>query len=189
MSKYCHMASRKSYESSCGRGDPATFSTSWANFRRLHCSVEIDRTRRASVSTSSELVQRCQADTYLASSGLALMRPAALLATDAAAALPGLRLAWSSKPPGIRYRIPAWGWRASISALASAGNSSGRRPTTSQLVATCKMWDSGSAVEETSSRMCSTMISVALAARSAGQPAATPNTHARSPPASSKGTR
>jgi len=34
LSKYCHMASRKSYESSCGREDPATFSTSWANFRR-----------------------------------------------------------------------------------------------------------------------------------------------------------
>ena len=54
------------YESSCGRGDPATCSTSRANFRRLHCSVEIDRTRRANVSASSELAQRCQADTYLA---------------------------------------------------------------------------------------------------------------------------
>ena len=65
-SKSCHMSSRKFYESSCGRGDPPTCSTSRANFRRLHCSVEIDRTRRGSVSASSELAQRCQADTRLA---------------------------------------------------------------------------------------------------------------------------
>jgi hypothetical protein len=66
------------------------------------------------------------------------MRPAALLATDAAAALPGLRLAWSSKHARNSLPNPCLGWRASISALASAGNSSGRRPTTSKLVATCK---------------------------------------------------
>ena len=53
-----------------------------------------------------------------------------------------------------------------MSALAFAGNSSGRRPDHVPAGSDLQEWDSGSTAEETSSRMCSTMISVALAARS-----------------------